>query len=636
MGLYQPLDAWQRMDNYWAHFLEEHPHLDPSFKEKISHFRIQYLLKVSNFCPQEALLFQIPLSPWNSPLRGDYHRLYHANRLLGAMEEELGKGILDPQSRLFVLGKQERMRALLNQVRKQGGYWQKTLQESGFQEQFFTLHGIDVLVVSPSQQEVIEAWMGEWGLTPSLQEACRMAAQLQLFEPHSVYEFPEQKGAPSSWASFFEDPVYKQFQTEKADVWEAKVLCCLLEGFQKQLGEELFQRSPWMSDSCGRILHAFEVMHALDIRDYASKLAFEQKMDLIYEEMLLWAMLFEPYPVGELEKAIAAYLPQPSFVKSCSSGMGVFATILQSATHKESVLLVFEGGYYENRSVLLKSYPEENIYLVRAPDYASSLKKNLESIARQQRQVDLVFLNLHENILKGRWVSEETPVFSFLQEILDAGCASSSLIVVLDTTIGHFQDPQIQKLLDYFRAKGVQFFLFWSHQKFDLLGIDKGSGGTLCFYGEDQALLQRLQENKTDSIDFVSRQLLSHFFLHAFPFLEERRVKIFANASFVYQLLDKNLLLDPQKKAQSVCLVEKRDPYNFSIDVQCDRDREEEICQAFHKRGIPVLTRSGFGFNLTSVAFTRFHMARFSIGLEERPLLTQFAQAFNEIFHSFC
>lgn len=625
------------MDTYWADFLAQHPALDPSLQERIHHFRYQYLMKVSNVCSQEAALFQQNISPWSSRYRGDYHRLYHLNSLLEALEECLGKRVsFSKEERLFVIKSRLLFEKQLEQIRNTSCLWQKTFAEMGFKEKWIEEEGVDLLIVPLSQQEALEAWIAERGLAPSLQEACLLAARFQLWQPNSTYLIPKQLPAPTTFKEFFAHPIFQEWQNKQGKLVQVQACLALLKGCAHLTLDERFQEKDLtglFQDSLGRVLYLLTQMQTLDVSQYLSLSLWEKEMEGVYEEMILWLLLLEPYPKGALEEALIACIPPPSYLRVCASGMGAFAAILQKAVSPEHTLLIYEGCYYENRAVLLKSFSEANIYLVRAPDYATSLEKNLEALKKQGRKVDVVFLNLHENMLKGRLFLEENPVFSILERLLQTDSVSSSFQVVIDTTIGYLNDPKIRHLLSHFIEKGVQFWLFWSHQKFDLLGLDKGSGGTYCLYSRKDREFPN--DGKEEEIDGASRQILTHFFRFGASFLEERRRRIFAHAAFLKEKIDPSLQFDP-KQEKAICVVDKRDPENFSIDVQCDRDREEEICKAFQERGIPLLTRSGFGFNLTSVAFTRFHMARFSIGLEEAALLLQWVKAFNEIFQSFC
>jgi hypothetical protein len=227
-------------------------------------------------------------------------------------------------------------------------------------------------------------------------------------------------------------------------------------------------------------------------------------------------------------------------------------------------------------------------------------------------------------------------VADIITQIFQSKCASSSLTVVIDHTIGFLDSQEIRDLLERFKSEirsGIlHIVVLWSHQKFDLFGFDKISAGSYCVYSRDNNLLKRFKSLSCEQIDYVSRQGLAHYFASASQKLDERRERIFSNARYVNQKIADDLKFNGKNSDQPILVVVKEDAQNFSVDVQCASNLDFPIYEAFVKRGIPLMIRSSFGFNLTTVAFTRFHMLRFSIGIEEQRFLDEFINAFNDIF----
>lgn len=611
---HDPYEKWGRMDNYLSHFLFEHPDLDPVVKSRIKHFQVQYLAKISNISYEDAVFFEQNISPWNTSGRGDYHRFYHINPLLNEIEADLALSMGVERSRLVLLSNRESFERALGSFSVAGS--------------FAKVEGQD-LFCSEGERESIHPFIVERGLTPTLQQAAGVAARISLCQPNPTHEFPQQNPPESSFSHFIRHPVIAEL---KRVSFLGTVLAELLEGFEDLGLDASFEKrgvESLLGDSYGRILWFIEQALKVDLSVYGNGPKFESYLDLVYEEMILWLMILEPY--SDLEALIRKAIAPPSWIGATSTGMAAFSEVLNRVLEKDRTILLYDGIYFENRAALLKSYPSEAFYLVRSPDYRASLKGNLELLRERKKTVDLLFVNFHENILKGRYVSRENDISSILDEVFEAGCASSSLTVVIDTTIGFLDSEEIRDLLKRFDAKiqskALHVIVLWSHQKFDLFGVDKFSGGSYCIYSEDAALVERFKEIRSDEIDFVSRQGLSHFFAVGWKRMEERREKIFSNALYVNQRI-----LDNLKQGPPIQVVLKQDPLNFSVDVQCGSDLETDVCRAFIKRGVPLITRSGFGYNLTTVAFTQFNMIRFSIGIEDRKFLDQFVSAFNEIF----
>jgi cystathionine beta-lyase/cystathionine gamma-synthase len=613
------------MDNYIANYLFQHPDLDASVKNRIKHFQYQYLTKVSNICPLDALNFEQSISPWASLSRGDYHRFYHRSPFLQAIEEAIAH--LKQECDLFLLSDRVGFDAFLKACRYEA------VKELFSEARSISVKGVDVLLVPKGggKAELIHEFIVEKGFTPTLQRAAGLAAHLSLKQPNLSYEFPKQNPPELSFSAFVSNPIFLQFKKLGESDFLASVLVDLFEGLAEV--DDAFQKRgvhSLLQDSYGRALRFLEEALLVDRTQYVNAPQFESLLDLANEEILLWLTVAAPYSESMLEELIQKTMVSPAFFKTTSTGMAAFSEILKVVLESEPTILLFDGCYFENRSSLLKSYPPEKFYLVRSPDYAASLQENLK------QSIDLLFINFHENILEGRLESSENRVGDVIAQLFESGCVGSSLKVVIDHTIGFLDAPEIRELLERFQEEinlgALHIIVLRSHQKFDLFGFDKVSGGSYCVYSSDSALLLRFQSSRCDEMDTVSTQVLAHHFATAPQKLEERRERIFSNAHYIYERIADGLKYKKGAPEQRICVVLKEDRQNFSIDVQCAIDLEDSIGEAFAKRGVPLAVRSGFGFNLTTVAFTRFKLLRFSIGIEDCRFVNQFVKAFNSVF----
>jgi len=623
-----PYLAWQQMENYFSSYLFENPSLPQEVKNRIKHFQYQYLLKVSNICIDDAIRFGQNVSFWSSPYRGDYHRFYHLNPLLGAIEKALQ--IKDEECDVFLLCDGNRFKDYLSST-----------QASTCR--LFFLEGQDVCLVprKDNRSEWLREFIVERGLTPTLQQAAETAAQLSIPQENLNHEFPKQNPPELTLKSFLENPLFLKFKKWGENFFSASILAALLEGFKNIELDNIFERKrihSLLGDSYGRILRFLEESMRIDLSLYENWPKFESCLDLAHEEIFFWLMIAEPYSDKDLKTAIKKTIPFPALLKILSTGMAAFSEVLHVLLAPDQNVLLYDGIYFENRAALLKTHPSKNISLVRFPDYLASLKANLKSLKDQNKTIDLLFVNFHENILKGRYKSEENDIGAILAQILQSGCASPSLTIVIDVTIGFLNSKELQDLLKRFKNeiqnRQLHIIILWSHQKFDLFGFDKGSAGSYAIYSSDPSFIKKFRTQGPGNIDCVSRQCLAHYFVTAPQKLEERRARIFANTAYVNRRIAKKLKFNGKNGEQPILAVVKNDLQNFSIDVQCDRDLERSVCEAFAKRGIPLMVRSSFGFNLTTVASTRFNTLRFSIGLEEKPFLDRFVAAFNEIFEN--
>ncbi len=617
-----PFLAWREMDNYIANFLFVHPDLDATVKSRLKHFQYQYLTKVSNICPLDALNFKQWVSPWASKHRGDYHRFYHQSSLLHAIVEALSG-----KEDLFLLSDRVSFEDFLAACPHQA------VAELFSESRSASIEGVDVLLVSKGcgKSELIREFIVEKGFTPSLQKSASIASRMSLDQPNLSYAFPEQNPPEPSFNSFLANPIFLQFRNLGKTVFLASLLVDLFDGFSWI--DELFEKKGihyLLRDSYGRVLHLLKEAMRIDLSLYMNLPKFEGLLDLAHEEILLWLIIAEPYSEAMLEGLIQKTIAPPNFFKTSSTGMAAFTEILKVLLITDPTILLFDGCYFENRASLLKSYPPDRFYIVRSPDYAASLQENLK------QSIDLLFINFHENIVQGRMENRENNVGDVIAQLFESGCASSRLTVVIDHTIGFLDAPEIQGLLERFQkeidAKALHIVVLRSHQKFDLFGFDKISSGSISVYSRDQGLLQRFESSACNGMDAVSRQVLAHYFAAAPQKLEERRERIFSNAFYVYERIAEELKYQKGGAKQLISVALKEDRQNFSIDVQCSMDLKVRISEAFAKQGVPLTVRSGFGFNLTTVAFTSFNLLRFSIGIEDRAFMDQFVDTFNSVF----
>ena len=594
---YDPYMQWNRMDNYLKSVLFESEDLDEEMRRRIKHFNYQYLIKLASIGLKEAVPWERDISPWRPMARGDYHRSYHhANLMLRAIESELSKYLGVDSEKIILLSDQELIEECAPYYREFRG--QKML----------------VIPDRERREELIQR-VKERGFSPSLQNAAAITADLGLVHPNPTFEFPKTIQGASRFCEFLNHPVFISFKQFAKDSFTALIVVDLLEGFSRidldgEKGERLIR------DSYGRVLYLLDRAMKQRVSKYRDLQKLENYLELIYEEMTLWLMLKEPYSQGALENIITSMIQPPAFFRMTQSGMAAFSEVIKVLLGKETFILYFDDCSFEN----VASIRGPNSRVVQFPDYEASLKEQLRGL--NGKKIDLLFVDFHTNFMFQKFSCERHDVKQIVSQVLPF--ASSSFTVIIDNTIGYIASDEIKDLLLAFPKLNV--IVHSSHQKFDLFGTDKFTAGSYCVYSNDPRLIDKFKQIRGGEIDWVSRQGFSHFFTFGAQKLEERRTRIFANARYV------NGKMSPHVHS----LVKKVDPITYSVDLQwpLDLDGELALLKEFKKRGIPILTRSSFGYNITSISFLRKQWLRFSIGLEERKFLDQFVDACNEIFIS--
>ncbi len=582
----EPYEQWQRMDNYFCSFLLENQ-VDCEVRCKINHFRLQYLLKVTNFVREEAAILERDISPWVPFHRGNYHRCY-SNPLLFAVESEMGAVLRQGPDAFALVNRHEFLGFETSQVRGQK---------------------VASLPRGRDKKGLLDAII-RGGYTPSLQDTAAMAASFNLFKENPEFKFPLQKKGCRSIRELLAHPIMSRFREQNGS---SAIVFALLEGFSTLSIDPFFSKkkcSLLLHDSYGRVLHSIEESMKIPINSYFALAKFENYMDLIYEEMIFWLLFAEPYASGDLEKHIQTLIKPAPFFRSLQTGMSAFSEIIQVLLKKRAVILAFDDCYYESLQLLKEAH------IVRGPDYKISLQEQL----KQLKKIDILLVDFHNNVLPGKMRTERHDVAAIFDQVLPY--ASDSIALVIDNTIGYLNSNEINDLLAAFPNHTI--IVYWSHQKFDLFGTDKVSGGSYAVYSKDEELLSQFREVQGGEIDSVSRQVLTHFFRFGARLLEERKERVFANGWYANQKIDPRIQ-GVVKKGDSLC---------FSVDIHLDRagEREGEILRHFHERGVPLASRLSFGFNISSQTIVKERVMRFSLGAEDQEYIDQWIDVFNSLF----
>ncbi len=597
-SLYDPFEQWNRMDNYLKSFFIENPIVELGIQNTLKGFLFQYLGRVANMDREEAAIWGRNISPWRSG-RNDYQRSYHNdNPLIKSIEFEISKRLELKKREILLINDQE----LLDEFKRYG---------EEFMGQRF------LKVPSPAEYERFFEMVVRRGYTPSLQEAAVTAARLNLEMINPTYKFPEKESFFGGFNEFLADPIYTSFKHFAISRFSSSVVVDLLEGFSSVPPDSAFAQkgiSSLLQDSYGRVLHYLSESMKVPFSSYSDLHRFENCIEMIYEEMIFWLMVAEPYPQGELERVIQQVIQPAPFFRTTLSGMTAFSEIIKVVLGEESTVLYFDDCYFE----CLVSIKGENSYPIRFPDYEASLDQALDQL--NGRKIDLLFVDFHNNFLPGKLSADGHDVKAIVSKLQPF--FADTFTIIIDNTIGFLKSVEVNELLEAFPKRNV--IVYWSHQKFDMFGSDKLSGGSYAVYSQDAGLLAKFRGLKGGEIDPVSRQGLTHFFTYGADKMDERRRKIFSNTRYVYERIN------PRTKY----LVKKGDLVSFSIDVQQPWDIEQEITilKEFENRGVPVMTRLSFGFNTISSTLIRNEGMRISMGIEDPEYLDQFVAAFNSIF----
>lgn len=560
--MYDSLNQWFFFDNYIKNYLFEN---ESSLGTKLRHFQLQYLAKVGNIHIDEAVQLKRDVSLFRSTFRDDYQRVYwQYNEPLRKIEKEL-----EEDQRIILVNDQPLPLELFPHVREKKGLKYLSLPK---------IEDFDAFI-----KKVVRG-----GYTPSLQNTAAIFVELGIEFENPTYSFPPKANVPiKELKDLLTLPGIKQ------PIYD------LLKGFDGI--DEIFSEKKLLHDSYQRIAHYSQVKTPTT---WFENHVYENAMELIFEEMVLWLMILEPYTKLDLREEILKDIPTPAFFKLTQSGMGALSEIVKVLIKPDSNVLYFDDCYFES----IDLFSHANCQKVSFPDYG---------IARKD-QVDVLFVDFHNNFVEGKLETKAHDILAILKEVFPF--ASSEFTLVIDTTIG-FPD-EVKPILDAYPDLNVM--IYWSHQKFNMFGTDKFSAGSYAVYTKNEEFLSKFQSLTGNEIDWVSLQGLTHFFKFSKSHLRKRTERIFENTHYILSKIDPEL--------QNI--VVKHDPYSFSIDVQGGWSREDEIriLKEFEKEGLPLMSRPSFGYNTITFGCICNKILRFSVGIESHDLLDQFISSFNRIF----
>lgn len=560
--MYDSLKQWHYFDNYIKDYLCQNK---SNFRSKLLHFQFQYLAKVGNVHVDEAIKLKRDVSPYRSTYRDDYQRVYwQYNEPLRKIEAELGEN-----QRIILVNDQPLPLELILYSREKKGLKYLVLPK---------IEDFDAFI-----KKVVRG-----GYTLSMQETASIAVRLGIETENPTYALPKQAGFNiESLEDLLKLPGLKS------------PLKDLLKGFVEI--DDIFKEKKLLHDSYRRIAHYSQGEMPITWLDNHR---LENRMELIFEEMVLWLMVLEPYTQKDLEEEILKKIPTPAFLKTTQSGMGALSEIIKIIVKPSSNVLYFDDCYFES----IDLFAHANCQKVSFPDYELPIIEN----------VDVLFVDFHNNFVEGKFKTSAHDILAILKKVLPF--TSETFTLVIDTTIG-FGD-EVQPILDAYPNLNV--IAYWSHQKFNMFGTDKFSAGSYAVYSKNKEPVFQFQNQRGNVIDWVSLQGLTHFFKFGKDHLRKRAEKIFEKTQYVHSRID------PELKN----IVQKQDPYSYSVDVQGDWSRDDElrILKEFEELGLPLMSRPSFGYNTITFGCICNKILRFSIGIEPTELLDQFVKGFNRIF----
>ncbi len=386
--------------------------------------------------------------------------------------------------------------------------------------------------------------------------------------------------------------------------------------------------------------------------------------NLLFEEVLLWLSVVEPYRKGSLEATLKTLVcPSASFrpalttvaATGCSAVSQILMVLDQYKKGEFSVLFCddcYQGNVKNITALGQASAGKVQVEPLSFPDYAASLGLVLEKATKEGRKIDVLFMDLHPSINATKLTYAPHAINRALRQMFSAACVSPSFTLVIDNTIGLLDSKEITDLLHEFSERiahgTLNIIVHWTAQKFDMFGTNKISGGCVCVYSQDKELLDLYQGclGKEETIAPLNYQALQHLYTCSAGQLDVYREKIFENAEYLYkQINDRFKYSESEPKISPMLFACKQDKKNFYLEIPIRSKSvlatgviEFLIFGHMRLRELPFACRASFG-HMLSVGCglfygevekpSHYYKYRISVGLENKNLLDAYADVFN-------
>lgn len=335
---------------------------------------------------------------------------------------------------------------------------------------------------------------------------------------------------------------------------------------------------------------------------------FTQALDCAHAELGTLLAIYMPFAEDSFEKNFRAFLEpslpmKPVTVGLAKSGMSIFAGINWAImeSNPNAVRICGAHSYYEEEYLLRKIRTLEEVLedpIDKVDLYVGEFHHNIEPLAH------------HTHYEKGAVAADIRTIFAKKPH-------TDALTVALDATIDFIRSEDVKALLIEFepeiQAGRLNFVVFRSGQKFDMLGFDNYFGGTYYIINNGDKKWEKFNEIKTDKafqIDELSHQFFCWMAISGLELIDEYKELLFDNTQKIMQVVPRRL--KPKKGREiSISTFDKgvHAPF-FEITLNMPEIKREPIRLQLHEAITRIFVenerlifmRGSFGFqhpNLT-------------------------------------
>ena len=340
---------------------------------------------------------------------------------------------------------------------------------------------------------------------------------------------------------------------------------------------------------------------------------FTRALELIHYDMSSLLKLFTPYDEKDFSSIYQQQLQVvPDELQGCvtagltKSSMNTLAGVQVALRQRfgQPCRVYQQGAHFEIVLSMDRDYSLEGVLADSSID-----------------QVHLYVADFNHNINLNPFHNEYSPgdIKCEVKALLDAKPGIEHLTVAVDCTIDYNDSQRVRELLAHF-SKAIHegrlnFMIFRSGQKFDMLGMDDYYGSPFYMVNNGEAQWQSfdiLTNHEAFKTDLLSTQWFCLLYQYAPQAVDDYRKVIFDNTQRILAHVPESLKPGNHSKIKVCTVAEGVDTCFIDIKIMGDhgaRDADElsnVLFEKFADNDAKIHTRGGYGFyhpNVTSFPF---------------------------------
>jgi hypothetical protein len=415
-----------------------------------------------------------------------------------------------------------------------------------------------------------------------------------------------------------------------------KILTTLLTSIKEKVWDDIHD-DPIKREIIQTSLERMMQHLATAIHKYYDFRVFSQAIDRAHAELTTLLLFFNPFTAEDFKNAYGCYLKpmmpgsiMPQVIGVAKSAMNFFAGVNAAILGAKANAVIAFGDhfYYEYEDLMGKKHTLDQ--LLNNPEIDS---------------IDLYATEFHHNIAVYSTLShyKKGRVIEDIKKIFKSKPLTNALTVCIDATIDFTNSKDLKKLLKSFEREihegRINFVIYRSGQKFDMLGLDNYFGAPYYIINNDDPKWEKinaLKRSKALKTDHLSEQFFALAAVSGPDIMDDYKRQIFDNANNILNHVPESLKPGIFNGGGVSIATKDSDVHSpfIDIDVRFSNQIKKEAMETWiHTRFSELFIRAekltyerpGFGFAHPNFLFLK-NKIRINPGLDPSE---------NKLYHQF-